>query len=81
MRAEPWGLVRTDHGSSTIRCTPSYKVRNVRDKFAILTFFIPHNYGYFSELQVSKSQNGEKLYLFIYSVAETGFHSVVMFIS
>ncbi len=23
MRAEPWGLVRTDHGSSTIRCTPS----------------------------------------------------------
>ncbi len=25
MRAEPWGLVRTDHGSSTIRCTPNYK--------------------------------------------------------
>ncbi len=24
MRAEPWGLVRTDHGSSTIRCTPTY---------------------------------------------------------
>ncbi len=24
MRAEPWGPVRTDHGSSTIRCTPSY---------------------------------------------------------
>ncbi len=23
MRAEPWGLVCTDHGSSTIRCTPS----------------------------------------------------------
>ncbi len=22
MRAEPWGLVRTDHVSSTIRCTP-----------------------------------------------------------
>ncbi len=22
MRAEPWGLVRTDHGLSTIRCTP-----------------------------------------------------------
>ncbi len=23
MRAEPWGLVRTDHGSSMIRCTPN----------------------------------------------------------
>ncbi len=23
MRAEPWGLVHTDHGSSMIRCTPT----------------------------------------------------------
>ncbi len=26
MRAEPWGLVRTDHGSSTIHCIPSLEV-------------------------------------------------------
>ncbi len=32
MRAEPWGLVRTDHGSSTIRCTPN----NYNDKYLVL---------------------------------------------
>ncbi len=35
MRAEPWGLVRTDHGSSAIRFTPKQTITNVL--FLLLT--------------------------------------------
>ncbi len=31
MRAEPWGLVRTDHGSSTIRCTPNCQTKSIQE--------------------------------------------------
>ncbi len=31
MRAEPWGLVSMDHGSSTIRCTPTNHTEAARN--------------------------------------------------